>query len=93
MNINISIDDFDDITEVESKKVYIDSLGTVERGRIDFLSKKLEDNLISVEEFNELKDLLTKFKEFKSKCNNQKSIIDTLNKIKRIKIMQKNYFL
>lgn len=89
------IDDIDDIVEAESKQVYVNSsTGMYEHAKIDLLSKKLENGSITLDEYDELKKIVKEnIYNFKALCNNQKSIIEILNKKKRIKIMEKNCYL
>ena len=95
MIYNIFIDDIDDIEEIQSKLDYINaSTGMYEHAKIDLLSKKLENGSITLDEYDELKKIIKEnIYNFKASCNNQKSIIEILNKKKRIKIMEKNCYL
>lgn len=95
MIYNVNIDDFDDIVEAEFKQVYVNSsTGMYEHAKIDLLSKKLENGSITLDEYDELKKIIKEnIYNFKASCNNQKSIIEILNKKKRIKIMEKNCYL
>ena len=89
------IDDIDNIVEAESKQVYVNSsTGMYEHAKIDLLSKKLENGSITLDEYDELKKIIKEnIYNFKASCNNQKGIIEILNKKKRIKIMEKNCYL